>query len=204
MIKPSNNTSATITEMIAFTTKAAGPSMRNVSKADAIGKAKTCLPPVLRSLLIGCEPRQVLTRRQLEAQTAAVRMRRKLPYLIHLREIFCPYRVEDISSQMVLVPSGDRKSESCHPRRSPFGAGKMASRSSQPQGPRPVTRQVKECCPINRKNARRRIPVPVLPVVDLHSAYDFATSKFPPLVVNEECFIFRNNIVVMSRCTAHR
>src|SRR5882762_10610933 len=143
MIKPSNNTSATITEMIAFTTKAAGPSLRNVSKADAIGKSKTCLPPVLRSLLIGCEARYVLARRQLQPQTAAVCMRRKLPDLIHLREIFCPHRVEDISSQTVLVPSGDRKSESCHARRAPFGGGKMASRSREPQRPRPIARQVK-------------------------------------------------------------
>src|SRR5258706_8190703 len=133
MIKPSNSTSATITEMIAFTTKAAGPSLRNVSKADAIGKSKTCLPPVLRSLLISCEAGHVLTRRQLQAQTAAVRMGRKLPDLIHLREIFCPHRIEDISSQAALAPSSDRKSESCHPRRSPFRAGKMASRSSQSQ-----------------------------------------------------------------------
>src|SRR6266851_5810688 len=204
MIKPSNNTSATITEMIAFTTKAAGPSLRNVSKADAIGKSKTCLPPVLRSLLIGCESRYILARRQLQAQTAAVRMRRKLPYLIHLREIFRPHRIEDISSQAALVPSGDRKSESCHPRRTPFRAGKMASRSRQPQRPRPVMRQVKECCLINRKNARRRIPVPVLPVVNFNSANDFASSEFPPLVVIEECFIFRNNIIVMSHRTAHR
>src|SRR5438445_6477448 len=116
MIQPSNSTSATITEMIAFTTKAAGPSLRNVSKADAIGKTKTCLPPVLRALLIGCEARHVLARRQLEAQTAAVSTRRKLPDLIQLREIFRPDRVEDISSQTVLVPSGDRKSESCHAR----------------------------------------------------------------------------------------
>src|SRR4029077_13937736 len=108
MIKPSNNTSATITEMIALTTKAAGPSLRNVSKADAIGKSKTCLPPFLRSLLIGCEARHVLARRQLEAQTAAVRVRRKLPDLINLREILRPYRIENISSQAALVPSGDR------------------------------------------------------------------------------------------------
>src|SRR5260370_26102112 len=100
MIKASNNTSATITEMIAFTTKAAGPSRRNVSKAGAIGKSKTCLPPVLRSLLIGREARHVLACRQLKAQTAAVGMRRKLPDLIHLREIFGPHRVEDIPSQM--------------------------------------------------------------------------------------------------------
>src|SRR5713101_6481936 len=133
MIKPSNNTSATFAEMIAFTTKAAGPSLRNVSKADAIGKSKTCLPPVLRALLIGCEARHVLARRQLEAQTATVSMRRKLPDLIHLREILCPHRVEDISTQAALVPSSDRKSESCHPRRTPFRAGKMASRSCQPQ-----------------------------------------------------------------------
>src|ERR1700732_4249583 len=99
MMKPSNNTSATITEMIAFRTKAAGPSLRNVSKADAIGKSKTCLPPVLRSLLIGCEARKVLARRQLELQTAAVSMRRKLPNLIYLREIFCPQRIEHISAQ---------------------------------------------------------------------------------------------------------
>src|SRR6202140_1545875 len=204
MIKPSNNMSATITEMIAFTTKAAGPSLRNVSKADAIGKSETCLPPVLRSLLIGCEARHVFTRRQLQAQAAAVRMRRKLPDLIHLREIFCPHRVEDISSDAALIPSGNRKSESCHPRRTPFRAGKMASCSRQPQRPRPVMRQVKECCLIDRKNARSRIPVPVLPVVNFHSAYNFASSEFPPLVVIEKCFIFRNNIFVISRRTAHR
>src|SRR5260370_31868794 len=132
MIKPSNNTSATITEMIAFTTKAAGPSLRNVSKADAIGKSKTCLPPVLRSLLIGCEARYVLTRLQLQAQTATVCMRRKLPDLIHLREIFRPHRIEDISSESALVPLGDRKSESCHPRRTPFRTRKLSSRSRQP------------------------------------------------------------------------
>src|SRR6266851_5054244 len=204
MIKPSNNTSATITEMIAFTTNAAGPSLRNVSKADAIGKSKTCLPSVLRSLLIGREARHVLACRQLKAQTAAIRMRRKLSDLIHLREIFRPQRIEDISSQAALVPSGDRKSESCHPRGTPFRAGKMASRSRQPQRPRPVMRQIKQGRFMNRENARSRIPVPVLPVVNFHSAYDFAPSKFPPLVVIEECFIFRNNTVVMSRRTAHR
>src|ERR1700726_920325 len=187
MIKPSNNMSATITEMIAFTTKAAGPSLRNVSKADAIGKSKTCLSPVLRSLLTGCEARHILARRQLQTQTATVRVRRKLPDLIHLREIFCPHRVEDISTQAALVPSGDRKSESCCPRRTPFSAGKVASRSRQPQRPRPVMREVKECCLVNRKNARRGIPVPVLPVVDFHSAHNSASSEFPPLVVIEKC-----------------
>src|SRR5882672_204516 len=132
-MKPSNNTSATITEMIAFSTKAAGPSLRNVSKADPIGKSKTCLPSVLRSLLIGYEPRHVLARRQLEAQATAIRMRRKLPDLIHLREIFCPHCIEDISSEAAFVPPGDWKSESCHSRRTPFRSrsGKMASRSSQ-------------------------------------------------------------------------
>src|SRR4029077_7900524 len=105
MIKPSNSMSATIMEMIAFTTKAAGPSLRNVSKADAIGKSKTCLPAVLRSLLIGCEAGHVFTRRQLQAQAAAVRMRRKFPDLIDLPEIFCPHRVEDISCDAALVPS---------------------------------------------------------------------------------------------------
>src|SRR5882762_8873275 len=204
MIKPSNNTSATITEMIAFTTNAAGPSLRNVSKADAIGKSKTCLPPVLRSLLIGREARHVLACRQLKAQTAAIRMRRKLSDLIHLREIFRPHRIEDISAQAALVPSGNRKSYSCHPRRTPFRAGKMASRSRHPQRPRPVMREIEECCLVNRKNARRRIPVPVLPVVNFHSAYDLVSCKFPPLVVIEERFIFRNDIVVMSRRSAHR
>src|SRR5260370_37546445 len=111
MIKPSNNMSATITEMIAFTTKAAGPSLRNVSKADAIGKPETCLPPVLRALLIGCEPRHAFTRRQLQAQAAAVRMRRKLSHLIHLRELFCPHAIEDISYYAVVVPPGSRTSE---------------------------------------------------------------------------------------------
>src|SRR5258706_2583552 len=145
MIKPSNNTSATITEMIAFSTNAAGPSLRNVSKAETIGKSKTCLLPVLRSLLISCEARHVLARRQLETQTAAVRMRRKLPDLIHLREIFCPHRIEDISSEAAFVPFRDRQADPCHPRTPPFRAGKMASCSRQPQRPSPVMRQIKEC-----------------------------------------------------------
>src|SRR4051794_33653861 len=102
--------------MIAFSTKAAGPSVRNVSKADAITKSKTCLPSVLRSLLIGCEPCYVLARRQLETQPAAIRLRRKLPDLIHLRKIFCAHRIEDISSEAAYVPAGDRKSKSCHSR----------------------------------------------------------------------------------------
>src|SRR5260370_11950839 len=110
MIKPSNNMSATITEMIAFTTKAAGPSLRNVSKADAIGKSETCLPPVLRALLIGCEARHVFTRRQLQAQAAAVRMRRKLPDLIPLPQLFFPHPVEHISSYSAPLPSALRNS----------------------------------------------------------------------------------------------
>ncbi len=45
-----------MTEMIAFNTKAAGPSLRNVSKADPITKSKTRLCPFLRSPLVGADP----------------------------------------------------------------------------------------------------------------------------------------------------
>src|SRR5258708_22919119 len=60
-------------------------------------------------------------------------------------------------------------------------------------------RQIKERRFMNRKNARRRIPVPVLPVVNLHSAQDFCSAEFPASVVIEERLIFRNDIIVMSR-----
>ena len=121
-----------MTEMIAFNTKAAGPSLRNVSKADPITKSKTRLCPFLRSPLVGAEAGHVLTCRELEAQTASVRLGRKFSDLIYLCEILCPDSKENISSEAALFPSRDRESESCHSRRTPFRARsrKVASGSS--------------------------------------------------------------------------
>src|SRR5258708_37279133 len=98
-MNPSSNTSAAIATTIAFSTNAAGPILRNVSKADPIGKSETRLRPVLRALLIGRVARPVLPCGQLVAQPAPVRLGRKAPDLINLCEVLCALRKEDVSSQ---------------------------------------------------------------------------------------------------------
>src|ERR1700730_13179556 len=113
-MKANSNTSATITETIAFSTKAAGPSLRNVSKTETISKSKACFCPVLRSPLIRCEPRHVLTSCKLETEASAIRLRRKLTDLVDLREILGPDGEENISSKAASLPARDGKSKACH------------------------------------------------------------------------------------------
>src|SRR6266403_6352271 len=205
-MNPSSNTSAAIAAMIAFSTNAAGPILRNASKADPIGKSETCLRPVLRALLIGSVAHPVLACGQLIAQSAPVRLGRKAPYLINLCKILCTPRKKDVSPKPVLVPASNRKAESRHPRGTPFrtGPGKFASRLAQSQRRGPVPRQIKKYAFADRQNSRRRVPVPVLPVDDLHSAQPTARSHPPSAVIVEERFAFWNDTMVVGSSAAHR
>src|SRR3984957_8403258 len=130
--------------MIAFSTKAAGPSLRNVSKADPISKPKARFCPTLRSLLISGETGYVLARCKLETQTASVRLGRKFSNLIDLCEILCSDGKENIPSEAAIFPLRDGKSDSCHSRRSPLRtcSREMASCSRHSQRPRPIAWQV--------------------------------------------------------------
>src|SRR5579864_5526279 len=98
-MNPSNNTSAAMATRIALSTKAAGPSRRNVSKVDPIGQSKTSLTPVLCSFLISCHACHALAYCHLKAQTTAVRLRRETTDLVNLSKTFCPHRKEKISSE---------------------------------------------------------------------------------------------------------
>ena len=80
----------------------------------------------------------------------------------------------------------------------------MASRAGQSYRPRPVVRQVKQGHLIDGQNARRCVPIPVLPIDNFQPVQKLATSEPPSLVVVEERFVFRNDIVVMSCRSTHR
>src|SRR6266568_3995332 len=91
-MKPINRASATTAARMAFSTKAAGPSLRNDSKTDSIVDSKCCVGAPLRALLISSIGGDILARRESKAEPAAIGVRGKAAELIHAREVLRPRR----------------------------------------------------------------------------------------------------------------
>jgi hypothetical protein len=95
-----------------LSTNAAGPSLRNVSKAETIGKSETDFTPVLRSLLVSRYACHILAIRQLPSQTTAVCLGRKMADLVHLSEIFRAFGKQKVSLKPRLIIPYNRKAYS--------------------------------------------------------------------------------------------
>src|SRR5712691_10968376 len=91
-MKPINRASATTAARMAFSTKAAGPSLRNDSKTDSIADSKCCVGAPLRALLISSIGGDTLARRESKAEPPPIRVRGKPAGLIHPREVLRPRR----------------------------------------------------------------------------------------------------------------
>src|SRR6266851_4047964 len=113
-MKASSSASATIAATIAFSTKAAGPSLHSFSKMDSIAKPESRIRPVLRPLLIRSVARHILPCRYQETQSATVGLRSESPDLVDLREILCTGREKNISRKTLLVPTRQRKPQARH------------------------------------------------------------------------------------------
>src|SRR3989442_13251412 len=103
-MNPINKASATTAARMAFSTKAAGPSLRNDSKTDSIADSKCCVGAPLRALLISSIGGVILARRESKAEPSAIGVRGKAAALIHARDVPRPPRKKH-------VPPGPARSE---------------------------------------------------------------------------------------------
>src|SRR5713226_8641685 len=100
----SSNPSTTTATAMAFSTKAAGPSLQSFSKMDSIAESESCIRSVLGALLIRRVTFHVLPRGYLEPQSTSVGLRGKTPDLSYLCEVFRAGRIECASGEPLRAP----------------------------------------------------------------------------------------------------
>src|SRR5207249_10372939 len=105
--------------MMALNTNAAGPSLQSFSKMDPIAQSKTGVGPVLRALLIACKSRHVLAVRNLQPQSAAVRLRSEAADSLHDREIVRAGAVRHIPGKPGVAPVCEGYPKACNSRTPP-------------------------------------------------------------------------------------
>src|SRR5690242_13854504 len=110
-MKASSRASATMAANMALRTNAAGPSLHNFSKMEAIAEPKAGVGASLRAFLIGGVSSEVLARRHLQAQTAAVGLRGEAADLVDLRKVFGARGEEQMAGEPRLVTAGKRERE---------------------------------------------------------------------------------------------
>src|SRR5438445_8594301 len=103
-MKASSKPSAIAAAIMAFSTKAAGPSLQSFSKTDAIAGSGVTVGAILRALLIGIRKGRIHARRKLTTQPAAIRLRRKSPDLVRTCEVFRTGCEKNISGHAPCAP----------------------------------------------------------------------------------------------------
>src|ERR1051326_6670972 len=159
----SNAASAITAAMMAFNTKAAGPSRHNFSKADAIAQSNIKVRATLRAPLIRARVTYKLALSPMPAQTAAVGLRGKASDLVHTPEIFCARSKKDVAIDVRRAPGAQGKGQADEPGRAPLraDAGKRAARSNCIQREGPIAREIHRAAAIQRQNASSRVPIPM-------------------------------------------
>src|SRR2546422_11191830 len=108
-MNPINRASATTAARMAFSTKAAGPSLRNDSKTDSIAPSKRCVGAPLRALLISSIGGDILARRESKPEPSAIGGRGKPAELIPPREVLRPGRKKHITREPARAEARQRE-----------------------------------------------------------------------------------------------
>src|SRR3989442_4524551 len=119
-MNPINKASATTAARMAFSTKAAGPSLRNDSKTDSIADSKCCVGASLRALLISSIGGDILARRESKTEPSSIGVRGKAAELNHPREVLRPRRKKHVPRQAARAEARHREIEARCTRRAPF------------------------------------------------------------------------------------
>src|SRR6266571_3481944 len=199
-MKPINRASATTAARMAFSTKAAGPSLRNDSKTDSIVDSKCCVGAPLRALLISSIGGDILARRESKAEPAAIGVRGKAAELIHAREVLRPRRKKRVPREPALAEARQRETEARCAGRPPFRRSRRetAARARQSDRPGKFMRKIDEGRAGHRQNARGRIPEPVRAAARFQSPEKARFREPPTAAVLEKRFAARNDSLVAS------
>src|SRR5712692_5672089 len=199
-MKPINRASATIAAKMAFSTKAAGPSLRNDSKTDPIAPSERCIGAPLRALLIARVGGDILARRESKAEPAAIGVRGEAAELVYAREVLRPRREKHVPREAALAEARQREVEARCAVRPPFRRNRRetAARTRQSDRPGKLMRKIEEGRAGNRQNARGRIPEPVRAAARFQSPEKARFRELPTSTVVEKRFVARNDALVAS------
>src|ERR1700681_4151776 len=128
-MKASSSASAAAATTMAFSTKAAGPSLQIFSKTDSIAQSRVSIRAALRPPLVRRHKGYVLARGEPEPQSAAVGLRSKASNLVGLRKVLRTDGKENVPGKLRCAPSAQLKPQARAAGGPPFhtGAGEGAA-----------------------------------------------------------------------------